>query len=156
MALLFPPFDDTPPDLMGLIQLRTLAPVRVASLVNVDPGALAPLDLIDTIALELGDRILIANQNNASENGVYVLDDSGLIRAEDLSSFAQLACGVLVSVVEGGSCGGKAFKIIPDGHEMLGTVNILVSEFAGWSSASPSPIEDTAFDKNPPETFEFS
>lgn len=136
---------------MSLVQLRTLAPVRVASTANVDLGTLAALDLMDTVELAQGDRILIGNQSDASENGVYDLTDSGPVRSVDMNSLAQVASGVLVPVVEGSVNGGKAFTVIPDGSEALDTVDLLVSEYTAWSPASPALMASAAFDNTPPE-----
>ena len=155
MALQYPPYDEAPPEQMGVSSLRILSPVRVASVVNVDIGSLAAEDLMDTVTLENGDRILLKNQSDASENGIYVLEESGASRSEDMTSSGQITTGVVVPVLEGSSNAGKAFSIAAPAGE-IGSVDLVVAAFAAWFPAEPSDLGFSAVDSAPPEALDLS
>ena len=54
--------------------------VRLASISNVD---LNTVTSIDGVNLDFGDRVLIRNQTDSTENGIYVYEDPGLVRSDD-------------------------------------------------------------------------
>ena len=59
-------------------------------------------DTLDSVTLVLGDRILIKNQSDASENGIYTVNNSGApTRAVDFDNPSEVTKGVYVSVVHG-------------------------------------------------------
>lgn len=155
MALQYPPYDNTPPEQMGVSSQRILNPVRVASVANVDISSLAAEDLMDTVALENGDRLLLKNQSDASENGIYVLEQSGATRSEDMTSSGQIATGVVVPVLEGSANAGKAFSIVAPAGE-IGSVDLAVTAFSAWFPAEPSDLGFSAMDSTPPEAVDLS
>lgn len=76
-------------------------PVRVAPPVNVtvaSPGA-----TLDGVTMAAGDRVLLANQTTASQNGIYnwVAAASAMTRATDSDTAAKLTDSLLVTVDEG-------------------------------------------------------
>ena len=59
-------------------------------------------DTLDSVTLVLGDRILIKDQADASENGIYTVNDSGApTRAVDFDNPSEVTKGAYVSVVHG-------------------------------------------------------
>jgi hypothetical protein len=75
--------------------------VRVAALTNItiaSPGA-----SIDGVALNAGDRVLLAGQTTASQNGIYVWNGSAvpMTRGTDANSSATVTAGMTVPVTEG-------------------------------------------------------
>jgi hypothetical protein len=67
---------------------------------------------VDGIAVRLGDRLLVRNQSDAKENGVYVVASVGtaasgwvLARARELDTTVEIPEGTFVSVEEGASAG---------------------------------------------------
>ena len=68
----------------AILGLSVKQPVRVISLTN---GALetafAAGQTVDGVVLSAGDRILVAGQTNAIENGIYVVPAS--VREKDVS-----------------------------------------------------------------------
>ena len=155
MALQYPPYDEAPPEQMGVSSLRILNPAQVASVANVDIDSLAADDLMDMVALENGDRILLKNQSDASENGIYVLEESGATRSEDMTSSGQIDTGVVVPVLEGSANGSKAFSVSAPAGE-IGVVDLVVAEFAAWFPAEPSELGFSAMDSTPPEALDMS
>lgn len=55
---------------------------------------------IDGVTIQVGDRVLVKNQTNAKDNGVYIVASGAWERAEDAETPAQLTGG-LVGVNEG-------------------------------------------------------
>jgi hypothetical protein len=75
--------------------------VRVAALANItiaSPGA-----SIDGVALNAGDRVLLAGQTTAGQNGIYVWNGSAvpMTRSTDANSSATVTAGMTVPVTEG-------------------------------------------------------
>ena len=67
---------------------------------------------VDGVTLATGDRILIKNQGDLKENGIYVVAASGTpTRATDADAGSELV-GAVVSVVTGATAGGKAFRCV--------------------------------------------
>jgi hypothetical protein len=105
----------------------------------------ANTDTIDTsVTLATGDRILIKNQVDASENGIYVVQVSGApVRASDLPATAS-AAGTAVFVEEGTANADKGFVCTSDdGSDVVGTDDLTFTAFTGTSSltyAAPTTI----------------
>ncbi len=80
--------------------------VRAASTANLNLAA--PGATLDGIALNPGDRILVKDQSDPSENGIYVFAGGGapLVRADDANTFAELEAAVVV--VEEGTANGES------------------------------------------------
>lgn len=73
-------------------------PCRVATTANI---TLSGLQTIDGVTLVDQDRVLVKDQTNAVENGIYVVDASTWTRAEDANSSRDMAKGTQVYVTEG-------------------------------------------------------
>jgi hypothetical protein len=106
------PIADTEPvrliDLGAAIDgLSWKASVRCASGVNVSLSS--PGTLIDGVTLEPNDRVLLFNQTNQSENGVYVWTGatSPLVRASDTNTADELEAAALF--VEEGLSANKRY-----------------------------------------------
>ncbi len=80
----------------------TLTPATPATLV------------IDGVTLELNDRVLLAAQTNANENGIYVLTSLNwvLTRAADFQNIEQLKTGQFIPVGAGTSNGGNIWVLV--------------------------------------------
>lgn len=65
-------------DINDILNLSTT--VQVATTENID--LLTP-PVIDGITLSSGDRVLVKDQDTPSENGIYVLENSILVRSDD-------------------------------------------------------------------------
>lgn len=77
---------------------RGLAPARAVSSSNI---ALSGLQTIDSVVLAAGDRILVTNQDNPAENGVYIVGAGLWSRAPDFNTPAEMVEGRVVNVTEG-------------------------------------------------------
>lgn len=114
------------------------ANVRVASTANVTLASGAENgDSIDGVTLATGDRILLKNQTNGYENGIYVVAASGApTRATDADTDDKVNNGVEVYVEEGSTNGGKKFTLSTTGVIVLNTTNLSFSEFSGGGGGS--------------------
>lgn len=89
---------------------------------------------IDGVTLVTGDRILVKDQTNGSENGIYVVNATGApTRAEDANSSADMTAGVTVFISEGAIQGNSSWSITTDDPVDLGTTSIVFAQVAGGS-----------------------
>jgi len=68
--------------------LNAKSSVRAASTDNVT--ALSGLQVIDTVQLEVGDRVLLKDQINQTENGIYVAATGAWTRSADANTWPEL------------------------------------------------------------------
>ncbi|NQW48431.1 MAG: hypothetical protein HQ464_11795, partial [Planctomycetes bacterium] len=80
-------------------------------------GSKAPLS-IDGVVLRVGDRVLLKNQTNGPQNGVYTVTVAGsvgrawkLTRSVDADTSAELPVNTFVQVGEGLNAAGKVFSL---------------------------------------------
>lgn len=82
-------------------------PVRVATTDNV---ILNGLQVIDDVELEVGDRVLVKDQTDQTQNGIYLASEGRWPRAPDASYTRAINEGVTVQVREGTLNNGKAYR----------------------------------------------
>jgi hypothetical protein len=56
---------------------------------------------VDGVTVGVGDRVLVAGQNTASQNGIYIVAAGAWTRAADADASGELTDGALVPVAEG-------------------------------------------------------
>ena len=108
-----------------------------ATLTNADTQAALTLD---SIALQVGDRVLIKDQASALQNGVYTVTTVGtvstnwvLTRATDFdnSPGTEVSPGTFFFVEEGTSNADNGYVVSTDGAITIGTTAIVFSQFSG-------------------------
>ncbi len=62
---------------------------------------LSALQTIDTVAVVAGDRVLVKNQTDQTENGIYEADTGAWTRTKDANGSYDLVTGSLVYVYSG-------------------------------------------------------
>lgn len=104
--------------------------VLAASVANVNVAV--AVATLDGAQLASGDRILLKHQNDASENGVYVLDGDRIpIRPVDVA-VGSSASGIFVFVKEGDINGALGFICTAaPGNDAVGTDPLPFTEFTG-------------------------
>jgi hypothetical protein len=114
--------------------------VRVATTVA---GTLAtsfePGDVIDGVSLVTGDRILIKNQADARENGIYVVNSSGApLRAEDSDGTPsnEVSGGNFTFVEQGSTNTNSGWVLTGDGQLIPDTDNQVWVQFSGSGTFS--------------------
>lgn len=118
---------------------KVKAPVRLVSTVDIagTPGANNIFEVtaaghlsIDGVQVAGGDRVLLTDQNPASENGIYTVTDVGngggaeLTRATDFDDGAKIFTGVTVSVNSGDTHANTIWKLTSDGPFTIGTTSL--------------------------------
>ena len=87
-------------------------------------------DTLDGVTLSTNDRVLVKNQNTASENGIYKVGSSPA-RVDDLAAGAD-ASGAFTFVESGTVNGDNAFVCSSDkGSAVVGTNNLTFVQFSG-------------------------
>lgn len=103
--------------------------VVVASTANVNVSA-APTS-IDSVTLTVGDRVLLKDQTNATQNGVYVFMGFGqaLVRATDSNAGDELVSATYP--VRSGTVNQDTWYTITNDAVTIGTSNITFTQTAG-------------------------
>ncbi len=111
-------------------------PVRAAATGNVALAtALENGDSLDGLTLAGDDRVLLAYQTDASENGIYQVSDTGAPnRVTDFNTGNIL--GAFVPVVDGTVNGGKVFRVTNLTEPVVDTDDIDFEVFAGSGIAA--------------------
>ncbi|WNM68795.1 hypothetical protein SEA_SOOS_65 [Gordonia phage Soos] len=94
--------------------------VRAVAKTNI---TLTGAQTIDGVAVVAGDRVLVAGQTNAANNGIYVANASTWVRSTDADQDGELAPGTLVAVREGTSEGDSLWGLVSDAAIVIGTTN---------------------------------
>lgn len=119
--------------------LASKAPVRAATTANI---TLSGTQTIDSVAVVADDRVLVKNQTDGIENGVYDAKSGAWVRALDFDGARDIASGTFVIVTSGGTNGNTAWRISTADPITIGTTSIAFVA-AIWSSASGVDVEST-------------
>lgn len=93
------------------------APVAAATIANI---TLSGGQTIDGVAVVTGDRVLVKNQTNAVENGIYDVDTGAWVRSADCDGAYDLVTGSLVKA-NGGTVGQGFWSVTTTGAIVVGT-----------------------------------
>lgn len=104
---------------------------RVATTANI---TLSGTQTIDSVALSVGERVLVKNQSTASENGIYVVASGAWARSTDADSDAEVTSGMSVYVSEGTVGGGKTYVLSTPDPISLGATNLTFVQTGGSSA----------------------
>jgi hypothetical protein len=111
------------------------ASVKLATTENV---ALTGEQTIDGESIVSGERILVKDQTDATENGIYVVNSGGWTRSTDADNTPEneISAGMSVYVEEGTLNAGTNWVLnSPNGLVELGTDNIAFTQFGGVNSS---------------------
>ena len=121
--------------------------VRAATTANI---TLSGTQTIDGVSLAAGDRVLVKNQTDGSENGLYVVVDGGAwTRTTDADSDSEVTAGLFTFVTEGTSYADTGWVISTNDDITVGTTAITFTQFsgAGVISAGDGLVQNgTVFD----------
>jgi len=96
-------------------------------------------DTIDGITLSAGDRILIKDQGDGSENGIYVVNTVGEpTRSTDMDSNESCRPNSFVFIEEGSTNADKMFQLTTNGDIILGNTSLTFTEYGGSSGGVTS------------------
>lgn len=105
--------------------------VKVATTSSI---ALTGLQNVDGITLFTGDRVLVKNQLNGTENGIYVAGTSLWARATDFDSNEKVTAGAFTFVEEGSTNADSGWVLSTDGAVVVGGTSLQFSQFSGAGS----------------------
>ena len=89
-------------------------------------------DAIDGVTLATNDRILIKDQADGSENGIYTVNASGApTRATDFDADAEVTAGAFTFVEEGTTNGDTGHVLSTNGSITVGSTSIAFTQFSG-------------------------
>lgn len=108
-------------------------PCALASTANiVSFSSRSSTEAVDGVVPTTGDRILVNNQDNATENGIYVVNSTSWSRAPDFDGPSDCTRATIVFVNYGATYANKPFYIDSTGINVPdGSSNISFVQFAG-------------------------
>ena len=113
-------------DVKDSVRVATTTNITISSDLNVG-------DTIDGVTLVDGDRVLVKDQTDASQNGIYVAGSSPA-RASDADSAAELTGGSFTFVEEGSTQADNGYVFTHNGTPTLGSTDLTVAQFSGAGS----------------------
>jgi hypothetical protein len=89
-------------------------------------------DTLDGVTLATGDRVLVKNQTDATENGIYVVAASGApARSSDADTAAEITASFAVFVEEGTVNADSGWTLTNNGAVTVGTTALSFTQFTG-------------------------
>lgn len=107
------------------------APVRVKTTANI---TLSGTQTIDGVAVVANDRVLVANQSNGAQNGIYTGASGAWVRAQDADTGAELV-GASVFVSEGTAGGNTVWLQTTDAPITPDTTALIWMQVGGSGAA---------------------
>jgi hypothetical protein len=104
---------------------------RVATTANI---TLSGLQAIDGVSLAAGNRVLVKDQTNAPDNGIYVVSSGAWTRATDADANEKVASGMYTFVSEGTVNHGYGWVLITPDPITLGNTALTFTQFNGVGS----------------------
>mgnify|MGYP003342026984 CR=1 FL=1 len=101
--------------------------VKAATTANI---TLSGTQVIDGVTLSVGDRVLVKDQTNQTQNGIYVVASGSWSRAADADQPAELNPGTFVFVEQGTVNDNTGFVVVSDSVLTIGTDNIAWTLFS--------------------------
>lgn len=87
--------------------------------------------IVDGIALTAGERVLVKDQTDATQNGVYIVNAGAWTRSEDADTGAELTNAFAVFVEQGTVNADSGWVLTTDGAITIGTTGLDFVQFTG-------------------------
>ena len=111
----------------------------VASTVNI--ASLSLEQTIDGVTTNLS-RVLVKNQSDESENGIYLTNPAAWARATDADSTDELSNGIFTDISSGDTQTGTRWVLVSPNRIVVDTDDILFEQFSGLASINGDTITD--------------
>ncbi len=95
-------------------------PVRMASTANI---TLSGLQTIDTVVGAEDDRVLVKDNTDGTENGIYKMKTDAWERVPDYNASDDLLSGILIPAGAEGGAGQGIYQVTYTGAFVLGTTD---------------------------------
>ncbi len=105
------------------------------------PVVLAGVQAIDGFAVPAGSRVLVKDQVQAKDNGLYLVSADSWVRTVDADTSDKVTPGLLVTVERGTANADTVWQLITDGPIVLGTTPLAFQWTAGQNVPTP-PVDD--------------
>jgi hypothetical protein len=102
--------------------------VRVATTANI---TLSAPQVIDGVSVIANDRVLVKNQTNASQNGIYVVASGAWTRSADADSNLDVTSGMFTFVEEGTTNADSGWVLTTNNPIDLGNTALTFTQFSG-------------------------
>lgn len=116
--------------------------VRAATVGNI---ALNAVQAIDGVNVQVADRVLVKNQNDATQNGIYTVTAGGWTRAADANQNSYVTAGLEVMVAEGTLQAGTIWKLTTKDPINLGASLLSFADI----TTGYAPLNSPAFTGDP-------
>lgn len=116
---------------------------RCATLAHI---TLANTQVIDGVSLVEGDRVLVKNQTDQKENGVYVVATGPWTRPGDFNENSDFTAGVFVYISEGIVNKKKLFHLTTTGQITIGTSDIMFENIDQGGGAGSGDMTKSVYD----------
>lgn len=127
------------------VGLHIIAPALAATTANVTLSGGAP-NVVDGVTLLANSRVLVKDQTDPKQNGVYYVSTLGTgsngtwLRTADTDTGAELVTGTYVFVTDGTVNANAAYVMVTQGTIVIGTSNIAWALFSQVNSIAASSI----------------
>lgn len=109
---------------------------------------LSGIQTIDGVLLQAGARVLVKNQTQAKDNGIWVVTAGGAWkRALDADTSIEVTPGLFVSVETGATNGDSVWQLVTDGPIVLGTTALTFEMIAGKTGVSAGAYSVVTVDR---------
>lgn len=109
---------------------------------------LSGIQTVDGELLPAGARVLVKEQAQAKDNGIYVVPAAGAWkRAQDADTSVEVTPGLFVSVEKGAVNGDSVWQLVTDAPIVLGTTALAFEMVAGRTGVSAGAYTKVTVDK---------
>ena len=105
------------------------------------PVVLAGVQAIDGFAVPVGSRVLVKDQAQAKDNGLYVVGADSWVRSVDADTSDKVTPGLMVTVERGTVNADTVWQLVSDGPLVLGTSSLAFQWLGGQNAPTP-PVDD--------------
>ena len=105
--------------------------VRAATTANI---TLSGLQTVDGISIAAGERVLVKNQTNGAENGLYNAASGAWTRTTDADASVEVTAGLSVMVEEGTTQADSQWRLTTDGAITLGTTALTFAQIGAGTT----------------------
>jgi len=128
-----------------LAKLDFKSSVLVATTANI---VLSGIQTVDGVLLPVDSRVLVKDQTQAKDNGIYVVPAGGAWkRAQDADASVEVTPGLFVSVEKGTANGDSVWQLVTDAPIVLGTTALAFEMVAGKTGISAGAYSVLTVDK---------
>ncbi len=113
------------------------ASLQVATTASI---ALNGLQVVDGVSLLAGARVLVKNQAQAKDNGLWVVATGAWTRAQDADATSEVSPGMIVVVEEGATQADTLWQLITDGPINLGVTALNFKNVTAGFAPIDSPL----------------